>query len=398
MSAPEAPTVTRPSSLRQVGLVARREVSTRITDRTFLVTTVVTLVLIIGLLVFQVLLNSDDDPTRVGVVGSSSTIEPFLTEQATAFGQEVQVSSAADEAELRTQVEDGDVDAGLVLGDRPQLLFDESADDSVVSIVRGAVAAESVQEQLVAAGVRLDSPPAVQVVELQPRQAGSDQLIGVASAGAFLTYFLLILFGQFAAQGVVEEKSSRVVELLLSTMRPWQLLAGKILGLGVLGLLQIVLLAVIGLGGALAAGVLDLPGQAVGTVAQSLMWFILAYALYASLFAAAASLVSRQEDLGSVLTPMTMLLVVGFIIAVQAIGNPGGTLATVTSFVPGVSPLVMPIRAAAGEASVWEVLVAVALMLVAVVLVVRLGGRIYAGALLRTGGKIKYREALTAER
>ena len=96
--------------------------------------------------------------------------------------------------------------------------------------------------------------------------------------------------------------------------------------------------------------------------------------------------------------PTTLLLVAGLVIAIQAASNPAGTLATVTSFVPGLSPLVMPVRMAAGEAAAWEVAVAVVLMLVAIALVVRLGGRIYAGALLRTGGKIKLREALAAER
>ena len=95
---------------------------------------------------------------------------------------------------------------------------------------------------------------------------------------------------------------------------------------------------------------------------------------------------------------MTMLLVVAFFVALQAASDPAGSLATITSFVPGLSPLVMPVRMAAGAAAWWEVVLAVVLMLVAIALVVRLGGRIYAGALLRTSGKTKLREALQAER
>ena len=98
------------------------------------------------------------------------------------------------------------------------------------------------------------------------------------------------------------------------------------------------------------------------------------------------------------LTPTTILLVLGFIVAIQAAGDPNSTLATVTSYMPGLSPTVMPVRQAAGEAEVWEVGLAVVLMLVAIALVVRLGGRVYAGALLRTSGKTKLREALRAER
>jgi ABC-2 type transport system permease protein len=211
-------------------------------------------------------------------------------------------------------------------------------------------------------------------------------------------YSLLILFGQFVAQGVVEEKSSRVVELLLATMKPWQLLAGKILGLGALGLAQIVLIAVVGVAGAIAFDIVDVPGELVGTAVTVVLWFVLGYALYAAIFAVGASLVSRQEDLGSVLMPTTLVLVAAFVVGIQAASDPAGTLATVTSYVPGLSPLVMPVRQAAGQVAAWEIVLAVVLMLAAIALVVRLGGRVYAGALLRTGGKTKIREALRAER
>jgi ABC-2 type transport system permease protein len=197
---------------------------------------------------------------------------------------------------------------------------------------------------------------------------------------------------------VVEEKSSRVVEVLLATLKPWQLLAGKILGLGVLGLLQIAVITVVGAAGALLSGVVDVAGAVLTTVVSVLGWFVLGYAFYASVFATAASLVSRQEDLGAVLTPTTLLLVAAFVIAIQAASDPTSGLATVTSFVPGLSPLVMPVRTAAGEAAWWEVLLSALVMLAAIALVVRLGGRVYAGAVLRTGGRTRIREALRAER
>jgi ABC-2 type transport system permease protein len=139
------------------------------------------------------------------------------------------------------------------------------------------------------------------------------------------------------------------------------------------------------------------PGDLIGTVVSVIAWFVLGYAFYAALYAAAASLVSRQEDLGSVLTPTSMLLIAAFIIAIQASADPGGPLATITSLVPGLSPMVMPVRMAAGEAPAWQVALSVVLMLVAIALIVRIGGRVYAGALMRTGGKVKVREALRAE-
>jgi ABC-2 type transport system permease protein len=142
-----------------------------------------------------------------------------------------------------------------------------------------------------------------------------------------------------------------------------------------------------------AFGVVEVPGDLISTVAIVIAWFVLGYAWYADAdaFAVAASLVSRQEDLAT-------LLIVAFFIGIQAASDPGGLLARVASYVPGLSPLVMPVRQAAGEVALWEVALAVVLMVAAVVLVVRLGGRIYSGALLRTGGRIKMREALAAGR
>jgi ABC-2 type transport system permease protein len=238
----------------------------------------------------------------------------------------------------------------------------------------------------------------VAVTALDPDAEADGQRVVVAIIGTAVLYSLLILFGQFVAQGVVEEKASRVVELLLATMKPWQLLAGKILGLGVLGLGQIVVIAGIGVGGALGFDLVDIPGDLVGTAISVVAWFVLGYAFYAAIFAVAASLVSRQEDLGTVIMPTTLVLVAAFVVGIQASANPGGTLAIVTSYLPGLSPLVMPVRQAAGEVAWWEIGLAVLLMLAAIALVVRLGGRIYAGALLRTGGKTKIREALRAER
>jgi len=399
MTAPAHPGATPRTPAQLIRLVAGREISTRIRDKGFLIGSAVLIVLILGMLVFQVAVNSGTDTTRLAVVGGSPALGEALAAQGDAFGTEVTVTGYDDEGAARSAVEDGDVDAALLspAGVQPELLV-ESGGGQAEALVQSAVQGLSISEQLAAAGVRLDAAPTVDVIALNP-DAGADlEAAVVALVAVFVLYTLLFLFGQFVAQGVVEEKSSRVVELLLATMRPWQLLAGKILGLGVLGLLQMLVIAVVGVAGALAFDVVDLPGQLIGTVLSVVAWFVLGYAFYASVFGAAASLVSRQEDLGSVLGPVSILLVVGFFFAVPAAQDPSGTLATVASFVPGVSPLVMPVRMAAGAAQWWEVVVAVVLMLVAISVIIRIGGRIYSGALLRTGGRIKLREALAAER
>jgi ABC-2 type transport system permease protein len=387
------------SSASLVRLVASREVSARVRDKNFIISSVVILVILIGVLALQVALGSGSEETRIGLVGDPPGLEQALEAQGDALGVDVTVVDLADEAAARAAVDAEDVDGALLTGTaEPQLIVLQSADGSLQAVVQGAVTQLAVSEQLAEAGISSLAAPEVAVTALDPDADADGQRVIVAIIGVGVLYSLLILFGQFVAQGVVEEKASRVVELLLATMKPWQLLAGKILGLGLLGLAQIVVIAAVGVGGAIAFDLVDIPGDLIGTAVSVVGWFVLGYAFYASIFAVAASLVSRQEDLGTVIMPTSLVLVAAFVVGIQASADPGGPLARITSYVPGLSPLVMPVRQAAGDVAVWEIGLAVLLMLAAIALIVRLGGRIYAGALLRTGGKIKMREALKAER
>lgn len=389
---------TEPSSAALVRLVAAREMSTRIRDKGFIISSVVILLVIVGAMLFQVLLGSGDEESRVGLVGGDASVAAALEAQGRALDVEVTVVEYDDEDAARMAVDDEDVDGALLAGGAPELLVRESAGSTLESIVQGAVGQLAVSEQLAAAGITGLDVPEVGVTALDADAAADSQRIVTALLGVVVLYSLLILFGQFIAQGVVEEKSSRVVELLLATMRPWHLLAGKILGLGVLALGQIVGIGVVAVSSALAFDVVDVPADLIGTVGAVIAWFVLGYAWYAAVFAVAASLVSRQEDLATVLMPTSMVLIVAFFVGVQAASDPGGLLARVTSYVPGLSPLVMPVRQAAGSVALWEIALSVVLMVLAIGLVVRLGGRVYAGALLRTGGKLTMREALAAER
>jgi ABC-2 type transport system permease protein len=387
------------SGASMVRLVAAREVAARVRDKNFIISSVVIVLVLVGVLGLQVAFSSGSEEIRVGLVGDPA-LRAALEQQGDVLDVDVRVVELDDAAAGRAAVEAGDVDGVLVLddGQEPQLLVEQSAGGSLQAVVQGAVAQLALAEQLRAAGITGLDVPEVGVTALDPDADADGQRVVVAIIGVGVLYSLLILFGQFVAQGVVEEKASRVVELLLATMRPWQLLAGKILGLGLLGLAQIVLIAAIGVGGAIAFDLVDIPGELVGTAVSVVVWFVLGYAFYAAIFAVAASLVSRQEDLSTVVMPTTLVLIGAFVVGIQASADPGGALARITSYVPGLSPLVMPVRQAAGDVAAWEIALAVVLMLVAIALIVRLGGRIYAGALLRTGGKLKIREALNAER
>ncbi len=382
-----------------VWLVARREMWAKLRDKGFLLSTGFILVAILASAILPAAL-SDDSPTYdVGVVGSIAELEPVVQARAEAEGAEVDLRSYDDPDAARSAIEAEEIEAAV---DGNEVIVDSELDPSLERILNGANAALASGERLAEAGIDPNqvsqalSVPPLELVTLDADAERNEQRQVIAFLGVAVLYGLLILMGQYVAMGVVEEKSSRVVELLLSTIKPWQLLAGKVIGLGLLGLAQLLVMCVVGLGAAIGFDVLAVPGDAIGTMAQVIGWFVLGYAFYAAVFAAGAALVSRQEDLQSVLLPMIIVLVAAFVVAIQAAQNPGGLLARITSLVPALSPMVMPVRSAGGGVAWWEIVVAVVLMLAAIALVIRLGGRIYAGALLRTGGKVKVKEALAA--
>ncbi len=386
------------SSSRIVGLIARREILSRLKDKGFIVSSIFIIVLIMGSVVFQVLIQSGASNVAVGVADGPQGLSEALEQQADALGLVAAVTEYDGEDAARQAVEDEEVDAAVIDGE--SVIVNESLEDTLGAAINDAVNGLVVAERLDEAGVDIDvlEPVSLDVTPLQEAADVADEKALVAFVSILLLYTLLIFFGQFIAQGVVEEKASRVIEVLLAAVKPWQLLAGKIIGLGVLAFSQLVIICAAGLGGAIAFDVITVPGAAIATVVQVLGWFVLGFALVAALFAVCGALVSRQEDLQTVLLPMSLVLIAGLALAITAGQNPGGTLAKVTSFIPALSTMVMPVRVAFGNVAWWEIVLAVVLMLAAIVIVVRVGGRIYSGALLDKGGRVKVKDALAAER
>ena len=186
------------------------------------------------------------------------------------------------------------------------------------------------------------NPPALKVTTVEPVDPEADRKGTFAFIAVLALYAQLLTFGYLLASGVVEEKASRVVEVLLATIRPRDLLAGKIIGLGVLGFGQTLIIAAAGLAAATATGALDVDGDIVVAAALAVGWFVLGYAFYAGLFACAGALVPRQEELQSSMTPLTMIILFSFFASFAVLDNPDGTFARVTSFIPFSAPMIMP--------------------------------------------------------
>jgi ABC-2 type transport system permease protein len=380
-------------------IVARREFVERARDRGFQVSTAITVLLLVGVIVISAVFNRPTSFDLVVVGEGSDALGQQVRAAADALGIGVTVRELADEAEARHAVDAGDADAALV--DAGQIVVRAEPPDQLVGLIQAVSVRERSRRALIAAGLSPEqvdaaiAQPPLPVDALEPVNARSREIATVAFVGVLLLYGQLFAYGYWVAAGVVEEKSSRVVEVLLATLRPSHLLRGKILGIGLLGLAQLLLIGLVGLFASSAVGTLEFPSGAIETIGLVLVWFVLGFFFYATLFAVAGSIVSRQEDLQTTMTPLTILIVGSFFIGLSATSNPDSTLATVASLLPFSSPLVMPTRIALGEAATWEVVASITISIAATAALIPLATTIYSRALLRPG-RVRIRQVLRA--
>jgi ABC-2 type transport system permease protein len=383
-----------------VALVARREVTQRLREKSFLISMGVTVVIIVLVAVVPPLLGAGG-PSKFTIAvtdASSAQVGAAARQSAKGFDAELKVRRLSPAA-AREALASGDVDAVLSSGG---LRAKEAPDDKLTGMIDTAARQVHQADALRAAGLQGDelrralTPPTVRVSTVRPVDPERERKGAFAFVAVLALYTQLLTFGYLLASGVVEEKASRVVEVLLATIRPKDLLAGKIIGLGLLGLGQLAVMTTVGLVAAAASGALDVSGDVVGAAALAVGWFVLGYAFYSGLFACAGALVPRQEELQASMTPLTMLILISFFTSFVVLDDPDGTLAHITSFIPFSAPITMPPRIALGEAPAIEILAAFAVTVAGALALIPLAGRIYSGAVLRTGSAVKVREAWRA--
>lgn len=368
-------------------LVARREIVERVRDRSLLISTVVTLAILAAILVVPTLIGFGGTETyKVAVAGpQAEQVARAAQSNAKTFDAKIEIARVADERAVRKAVDDEQADAGLA-GDAGAIIVRKKLDDNLGNALQQGSRLLRLEAQ---------PPPPLPVRALQPTD-NSDDLQSIAFVAALLLYFQLIGYGFWLASGIVEEKASRIVEVLLATIRARELLAGKIVGIGLVGLMQLVVIGA----GATALGVatdqVDLTGDTVRAVGVVLAWFVLGYAFYACLFAVAGALVSRQEDVQNTTTPLSIVLFGSFMLSFAALDDPAGGLATALSFLPPTAPIIAPVRLIAGEMPVEQIVGAVVVLLASTAALVAVAARIYSHAVLRTGTRVKLLEAWRA--
>jgi ABC-2 type transport system permease protein len=386
-----------------VRLIARREIDTRLRSKAFRIATGLTVLILVALTVVLKFVNGGGgSDSTVGLVGRDAAVAAPLKATGTALGQTVTTRTMS-EANGRQQIRDGTLDAFLATdGQQLTVVVNKNLDGKLknaLTVLAGQVALDQQISQLGGDPAQVDRTVAgarVHVQALQPPHKYQSQQLIVGIIAGILIYMSLMMNGQSVAQGVVEEKSSRVVELLLSTIRPWQLMAGKVLGIGVVGLLQMLAIGIAGVVAGLATGVLTISvSAAAGTLVWLVVWYLLGFFAYALAFAAVGALVSRQEDVGGVVAPVLMFVIIGYVLGISILpSNPGSPLVEVLSVIPMFAPTLMPMRLAMGGVPAWEAALAVVLVVALIPGLTWLAGRIYRNAVIRTGARVKLSDAL----
>ena len=430
------------TNIGNVAAVARREYTTRVRTRSFIAGTVLLVVGVVAIALLPVIVGLVDrnDTIRAAVHVSATDLatDPAATLSSllnarpddtagAARPPDVIVTSVPDLATARQAVLDGTYSGVLEIARGPDgdlvftLYTNGNASSREGAIVRQAATSIAVADRLARAGVapaeqaNVFVPPAFQTAWPDPARTdptpGTTALIGQNMLGfgmTILIFMMIILYGQWIAMSVVEEKSSRVMEVVLNAATPFQLLAGKVLGVGAVAGTQYLALLLAGGGAVLAqdaiAQVVLGADSASSSLPQGLtipllllfgVYGVLGFLLFAVLYAAAGSLVSRQEDVNSIVLPMTLIATAGYMVAVYAslgvIDIQTGWVLAIAQ-VPLVSPFLMLERVTAQDATIWEVLLSIALLVTAIAGALWLAARVYAAGVLLYGQRPSARE------
>ena len=387
-----------------IRLVATREIRERWRTRSFKVTVLISVVLAAGAVILPRAVSGSKAALRIGVVG---TLSPFVRAEVddlpTIVGRPVVLVEEPDVSAASTLVRTRKLSAALT-ADRVIVRVEPLPTDTgttarlVESLARlvgqdAAYRSAGLSNAQIAAVVGARPLP---IVGLLANPSARNRQRTTTFAGILLLYAFITMFGAWVLYGVVEEKSSRVVEILLATLTATRLLAGKVLGIGLLAVAQGAAVAGAAFAAAAASGSDVLRGAAGATIVAMVGWFVLGYAFYACLHAAAGSLVGRQEEVQNVSFPLQLPLLIAYFTSVGSIFGTVSPLTVVLSYLPPTAPIAMPARLAAGSVPAWQVLVSVGLLLAGTAATVRLGAVVYNRAILRTGSRLSWRAALRA--
>ncbi len=378
---------------RAVWLIARREITTRLRSRAYRLSTLALVVVaFLGVFATQALPSIfDREAIRLGLAPEAVALRDGLASTAALFDERLEFVTLAPDEDAAAAIEEHDLDAVVAAPDR--LVFESEADGTVQAIVSRAAYQAALPERAAALGLSVEEAQGLlapvdvrsQVVAPPEDDAPGGEAFGLASLSAVVLLMALSFYGQWVLVGVIEEKANRVVEILLGTVAPWQLLTGKVLGIMALAVMQIAAAVVALLLAMTATDEITLPEAGFRAITMSVTWLVLGLLLYNFVYAALGSTVTRPEDASNASMPLMVLLLPGYFAGLFYVpANPDTLLTRVLTLFPATAPLTMPGRFITGGASLLEVGVAMVGTVAAIAAVIWLGSRIYTGAILQT--------------
>jgi ABC-2 type transport system permease protein len=385
-----------------IWLVARREIRERVKTRIFKIGTL----FILAVVAAAVIIPAENTPHtphgRVGVIGTLTAVErSTIAATAAASGISVHLVAEPSLAVADARLRSGALNVVLVGDTRVIVDVSLSADRASATSLFALDLAQGLglDTALEHAGIAPDKVAALaQPVPLPvttllvARRNGTEKT--TALYGIILMFVLLTQYGTWILMGSVEEKSSRVVEVLLATLRPVQLLAGKVLGIGAVAMGQGALLVAVALVLAEIVGSPLISGNAAGDVVVTLLWLLIGYAFYCWVYAAAGALAERQEHIQSLAFPLQLPILFGYIVSLTALsGSSPSTLIDVLAYLPPTAPFAMTVLVAFGTVAWWQVVLSMAITIAATFGVAQAAALIYQRAVLRSG-RVKLRDVL----
>ncbi|MFN0251823.1 MAG: ABC transporter permease [Kofleriaceae bacterium] len=407
---------------RNTWVVARRELLERIKSKWFVVITLLGPIFMVALVVVPAVISAKStEGARIDIVDHTGVLgEPLAKKLRDEHDWVVMLvdKNTPDQTEL-DKIRDDKINGFLVIHERAvrfsQVLYrgDNAASQYVTSFLRTALT-EVVFE------ARAD------LVKLTPEQRatmiGDIDVLAMHSTGeaegssglgsfliayilAFVLYMVITLYGVAVMRSVVQEKTSRVMEFLVAVVRPQSLMSGKILGVGGAALIQLsvwlgigaITLAyraeILGVFG-IDAGQSGLPPLDAFSISITLLFFVFGFFFYAAMYAAVGAMVSSEQDTQQVQMPVTMLLIIGVMCFQLVASSPRGGAASVMTMVPFWSPMLMPMRFVLGGATLGDVAISLAILLVSTIVVVRAAAKIYRVGVLLYGKRPSVRELL----
>ncbi|MCA0989203.1 ABC transporter permease [Guptibacillus algicola] len=384
----------------------------RLKSKPFLITTLITILFIFLITNLPSIIDSfdNDEVDRVGVIGSDSYYS-LLEQQLDLMESDIEITPyEGSEEEAQKDIDEGEIDSYLILESTPEkepqgIFKAETVAEqktpqvlqSALQQIKSSIAAEEAgvtQEQL----LKIDQPVKFEKVALEKGAKTEDELDQArvfVYVLLFVIYFSVIFYGNMVAVEVAAEKSSRVMEILISSVSPVKQMFGKILGVALLGLTQYAVIFLCGYvflqfkdDDSAASGFLsflDFSNLSPSLIIYAVMFFVLGYLLYATILAMVGSLVSRAEEVQQVILPVQFLIIIAFFIAMFGLSTPSATIITVTSYVPFFTPVVMFLRIGMLSVPFWEIALSLVLLIGTTVFFAVLGAKVYRGGVLMYG-------------